>query len=74
MFIEYNMNQLFLPMSLDELIPPHHVVRVVNEAIEKIDDSIFGKYYPGGGRNSYHPKLMTKNIVYGYTQKLYSSR
>jgi transposase len=68
------MNQLFLPMDLEELIPDNHVVRVGNEAIEKLDDSIFEKYYPGGGRNSYHPKLMMKIIIYGYTQRLYSSR
>nr|WP_282200695.1 transposase [Collibacillus ludicampi] len=50
------------------------MVRIVNDAVDCIDDDIFFKPYPGGGRSSYHPKLMTKIIVYGYTQKLYSSR
>lgn len=73
-FIHYNMDQLFLPMDLEELIPPQHVVRVVNDAIDQIDDSLFLKQYPGGGRSSYHPKMMIKIMVYAYTQKIYSSR
>ncbi len=68
------MDQLFLPMDLEELIPPGHVVRVVNEAVNRISDDVFLKYYPGGGRSSFHPKMLTKVLVYAYTQKIYSSR
>ncbi|WP_281759284.1 transposase, partial [Alicyclobacillus hesperidum] len=57
-----------------ELIPPGHVVRVVNEAVNRISDDVFLKYYPGGGRSSFHPKMLTKVLVYAYTQKIYSSR
>jgi hypothetical protein len=49
-FIPYEMNQLCLPLSLEELIPPHHVVRIVNDAVDRIDDEIFLKQYPGGVR------------------------
>lgn len=73
-FIDYNMDQLFLPMNLEELIPQDHVVRIVNDAIDRIDEQIFLNQYVGGGRSSYHPKMMTKIIVYAYTQKIYSSR
>ncbi|MBA4496590.1 IS1182 family transposase [Paenactinomyces guangxiensis] len=73
-FVDYSMNQLFLPMDLEELIPPRHVVRVVNDAIDQVKDDVFLKHYPGGGRSSYHPKMMTKIIVFAYTQKIYSSR
>ncbi|OWZ82645.1 IS1182 family transposase, partial [Natranaerobius trueperi] len=73
-FKDYNMNQLQLPMDLSEEIPKNHVVRVVNDAIDELDDNIFLKYYPGGGRSSYHPKMMTKILVYAYTQKIYTSR
>ena len=59
-FKNYNMEQLQLPMDLSEDIPENHVVRVVNEAIEQLNDEIFLKQYPGGGSSSYHPKMMTK--------------
>ena len=29
--------------------------------------------YKGGGRASYHPKMMLKVILYAYTQKIYTS-
>jgi transposase len=74
MYIHYTMDQLCLPMDLEEDIPPQHLVRVVNEAVNRLDDSIFASAYPGGGRDSYHPKMLTKVIIYAYTQRIYSSR
>ncbi len=74
MYIQYTMDQLHLPMDLEDDIPPHHLVRVVNEAVNRLDDQIFKDVYPGGGRDSYHPKMLTKVIIYAYTQRIYSSR
>ncbi|WP_245237697.1 transposase [Paenibacillus ihuae] len=74
MYIQYTMDQLCLPMDLEEDIPQNHLVRVVNAAINRLDDSIFDAAYPGGGRDSYHPKMLTKVIIYAYTQRIYSSR
>jgi len=68
------MDQLFLPMDLEEDIPHNHLVRIVNAAVNHLDDAIFNAVYPGGGRDSYHPKMLTKVIIYAYTQRLYSSR
>ena len=69
------MGQLsLLPPDLAELIPENHMVRMVNEAIEQIDLSILYRQYKGGGTSSYHPKMMLKVLVYGYAEKLYSSR
>jgi transposase len=73
-FKPYTMEQLHLPMNLEVLIPPHHLVRVVNEAIEKMDLSILMKQYKGGGTSSYHPKMMLKVLIYAYTQRIYTSR
>ncbi|WP_259391649.1 transposase [Paenibacillus sp. 1011MAR3C5] len=39
-----------------------------------MDDKIFSDACPGGGRDSYNPKLPTKVIIYAYTQRIYSSR
>lgn len=60
-FKPYDMNQLFLlPPSLDELIPPNHLVRVINDTIDKIDIEPLLMQYKGGGTSSYHPKMMLK--------------
>ncbi len=74
LYIQYTMDQLCLPMDLEEDIPLNHLVRVVNEAVNKLDDAIFDAAYPGGGRDSYHPKMLTKVIIYAYTQRVYASR
>jgi transposase len=74
-FKPYVMNQVALmPPSYDEKIPADHLVRVVNDAVEKIDLSALLAQYPGGGRSSYHPKMLLKVFVYAYAEKTYSSR
>jgi len=74
LYIQYNMNQLCLPMDLEEDIPANHLVRIINQAVDRLDDQIFASAYPGGGRHSYHPKMLAKIIIYAYTQRIYSSR
>lgn len=74
-FKPYYPDQLsLLPPSLDELIPSNHVVRVVKEVIDKLDIDPILKKYSGGGRSSFHPKLMLKILIYGYLSNIYSSR
>ncbi len=74
-FKPYVMNQISLiPPSYDELIAEKHLVRTVNEAVEKIDLSALLKQYKGGGTSSYHPKMMLKVLIYAYCEKIYSSR
>jgi len=74
LFIQYTMDQLCLPMDLAEDIPPKHVARVVNDFVNALDDSLFTSAYKGGGRDSYHPKMLAKVVLYGYAQCVYSSR
>ena len=74
-FKPYVMGQMaLLPASYEEVIPPDHLVRVVNEAVEKIDLSALLGQYKGGGTSSYHPKMLLKVFVYAYAEKVYSSR
>ena len=73
-FKPYTMGQLQLPTNIEELIPPNHIVRVVNATIEKMDLTILMKAYKGGGTSSFHPKMMLKVLIYAYTQRIYSSR
>ncbi len=74
-FKEYTQGQIvLLPTDLEAQIPPKHLVRVVNTAIEKMDTSALLTQYKGGGTSSYHPKMLLKVLVYAYTQQQYSSR
>ena len=74
-FKEYTQDQvIFMPTDLGAQIPPKHLVRVVNTAIEKMDLSALLAQYKGGGTSSYHPKMLLKVLVYAYTQQVYSSR
>lgn len=73
-FKEYDQSQLCLPIDLECLIPPNHMVRVVNSAIDQMDLGPLLAKYPGGGRSSYHPIMMTKLIIYAYADKIFSSR
>ena len=74
-FKPYVMGQpSLMPADLGELIPKDHVVRTIDEAVEQIDLSILYAQYKGGGTSSYHPKMMLKVLIYGYVEKLYSSR
>src|SRR3990172_8625005 len=74
-FKPYTMAQAsLLPPSLEELIPPDHLVRVVNRMVEKIDIRPLLAKYKGGGTSSYHPRMMLKVLVYAYSQNIYTSR
>jgi transposase len=74
-FKPYVMGQpSLLPPDIEELIPAEHLVRVIEQTIEKIDLSVLLERYKGGGTSSYHPKMMLKVLVYAYSQRTYSSR
>lgn len=73
-FLEYNMNQLFLPSDLTDWITEDHIARLINEVVDQIDDAILNAAYSGGGRSAYHPKMMLKVTLYAYTQKVTSGR
>lgn len=71
---ENQKQSLLLPPCLDELIPETHVVRVVNDVIERLDTSSLKDSYKGGGNSCYSPKMMLKLLVYSYLNNVYSSR
>jgi transposase len=74
-FKSYEQHQLsLLPINLDELVPPGHMVRVVDRAIENMNTEPLFARYPGGGTSAYHPVMLLKVIVYAYADKIYSSR
>lgn len=67
---ENQKQSLLFPPSLDELIPKTHVVRVVNDVIDRLDLSGIKESYKGGGNSCYSPKI----LVYAYLNNVYSSR
>lgn len=74
-FKEYNQQQIqLLPPSLEELIPAEHLVRIVNQVVDHLDLSSIINQYEGGGTSAYHPKMLTKVLLYGYAMKIYTGR
>ena len=74
-FRPYVQNQAWLfPPTLNELIPAGHLVRLVNDCIESLELALILNTYEGGGRSNYHSRMMLKALVYGYIEKIYSSR
>lgn len=74
-FKEYNQQQIqLLPPDLGEWIPENHLVRVVNQVVERLDLSSIINQYEGGGTSAYHPKMLIKLLLYGYAMKIYTGR
>jgi transposase len=72
----YEQDQIYLiPPSADELIPQNHLVRLVNETIDEMGiEKLLEQDRAGGGASRYNPVMMTKPLVYGYMNKVCSSR
>ncbi len=75
-FKEYNQKQIeLLPKTADELIPQDHLVRVVDDTIDKMDlEPLLKQYKYGGGASRYAPLMMLKVFVYAYAVGIFSSR
>jgi transposase len=74
-FKPYHQQQvMLLPPSLDDLIPPKHLVRVVNETIDQLDIEPLIATYKGDGTSAYHPVMLLKVLVYAYLTTTYASR
>ncbi len=65
---------MLMPANLDEMIPGGHLVRVVDEMIDRLDITPLKRQYKGGGTSAYHPRMLLKVLVYAYTQQTFSSR
>lgn len=75
LFKRYDQQQsLLLPPSLEELIGATHLVRVVNEVVERMDLTALINLYKGGGTTAYHPRMLLKVLLYGYSVKVYTGR
>lgn len=73
----YEPDQDFLlPPSLREWLPEDHLAYFVSDVTDQVDlsamDAVYGEEQRG--QPPYHPRMMTKVLVYGYCVGVYSSR
>lgn len=74
-FKTYSQNQSqLLPPTLDELIEKDHIARLISHAVDTMDISSILNTYSAIGQNAYHPKMLVKTLLYGYTSGTRSSR
>jgi len=73
----HNRNQIHLfPVSLDQSIDPENEVRIIDLFVESlsIKDYGFRTDFQENGRPAYHPTDLLKLFIYGYLNKVRSSR
>ena len=65
-----------LPPSLREWLPEDHLAYFVSDLIDQLDLSAIESYYEREERGypPYHPRMMTKVLIYGYCVGVFSSR
>ena len=74
-FIQSTRSACFLfPPTLDDFVPPDHMVRFIVEAIEQTDLTNFTKMYAGKGAKAHHPARLLAIMLYGYANGVRSSR
>ena len=75
MFRPYNQSQAFLiPPSLSDFLDETHPAHVINDIVERLDLTALMNRYGDMGQPAYHPRMMLKVILYGFTVGIFSSR
>jgi transposase len=67
---------LLLPPSLREWLPENHLAYFVSDVVDQLDLSAIESVYEeeDRGQPPYHPRMMTKVLIYGYCVGVFSSR
>jgi transposase len=67
---------LLLPPSLRDWLPEDHLAYFVSDVVEQLDLSAIESVYEEEerGQPPYHPRMMTKVLLYGYCVGVFSSR
>jgi transposase len=75
MFRSYDQNQPFLlPASLHDFVEEGHPAHLINDLVEELDLSALEARYGNMGQPAYHPRMMVKVILYGFSVGIFSSR
>ena len=67
---------LLLPPSLRDWLPENHLAHFVSDVVDQLDLSAIESVYEAEERGypPYHPRMMTKILLYGYCVGVFSSR
>ena len=65
---------MFFPQRIDENISENDSARIINSNVASLDLSLFYGLYSEVGRNTYHPRMMLKVVLYAYMNNTYSCR
>ena len=67
---------LLLPPSLRDWLPENHLAYCVSDVVDQLDLRAIESVYEeeDRGQPPYHPRMMTKMLVYGYCVGVFSSR
>jgi len=75
---ENRKQQIFFPPSIDEYVSENNSVRAIEDYVELLDMVELGftksALNSSDGQPAYHPKLLLKIYIYGYLNKIRSSR
>jgi transposase len=74
MFKNYNMNQLVLPLDLAVKLQEKDIAFSIHHLVDSIPEEAFHSFVHYTGCPSYHPRMMLKIILCGYTQSTFSGR
>lgn len=74
MYKNYNMNQLVLPLDLEVKLQENDIAFHINHLVESIPNEAFTSFLRHAGCPAYHPRMMLKLILCGYTQSFFSGR
>ena len=75
---ENRKKQMFFPPSIDEYVSQDNPVRAIEDYVELLDMVKLGftksALISADGQPAYHPKLLLKIYIYGYLNRIRSSR
>lgn len=74
MYKEYNMNQIILPLDLEFKLQENDIAFHIHHLVESIPEEAFTSFLRNEGCPAYHPRMMLKIILCGYTQSVFSGR
>jgi len=74
-FKTYDQTQMMLlPPDIQEMIPKNHIVRAIDSVVEQLEMRKMYESYSEEGQPGYHPKMLLKILLYGYSIGVRSSR
>jgi transposase len=75
-FKDYKQGQQpsLFPLDISSLIPKGHLVRRIDQVINRVEANKLEGAFSEEGASAYHPQMMLKVIIYAYSTGNLSSR